>query len=120
MTVEVRKEFTFHAAHWLPKVPAGHQCGRLHGHSYRVVVRVRGALDEDMGWVVDFGDIKTAFDEVDRQLDHACLNDVTGLENPTCERLAIWIWDRLVRPLPGLSTIEVFETATSGCAYSGK
>ena len=94
-TLEIWKEFTFEAAHRLPRVPAGHKCSRLHGHSYRVEVRVRGAADPELGWVVDFAELKRAWAPLDEVLDHHYLNDVPGLENPTSEVLARWIWARL-------------------------
>ncbi|WP_091620657.1 6-carboxytetrahydropterin synthase QueD [Amycolatopsis saalfeldensis] len=119
MSVEIHKEFTFQAAHWLPKVPSGHQCSRLHGHSYRVVLRVRGEVDQELGWVVDFAEVSAAFKPVDEALDHRCLNDVDGLENPTCERLAMWIWDFVYPDLRLLSAVEVYETDTSGCTLTG-
>lgn len=118
-TAEIYREFTFEAAHRLPKVPADHKCGRLHGHSYRVEVHVTGSVGEDTGWVQDFGDLKTAFAPLDALLDHNYLNDIEGLENPTSEVLAKWIWDRLVEDLPGLSAVQVRETCTSGCIYRG-
>ena len=117
--MEIWKDFTFEAAHLLPNVPDGHKCKRLHGHSYRVRVHVRGDLDPELGWVVDFADIRKACKPVISQLDHYYLNDVEGLENPTSERIAQWIWDRLKPDLPILSCIEVAETCTSGCRYEG-
>ena len=116
---EIFREFTFEAAHRLPNVPPGHKCARLHGHSYRVLVRVEGAVDPTLGWVQDFGDLKKAWKPLEAELDHYYLNDVSGLENPTSERLAEWIWSRLGDVLPGLSAIEVRETCTSGCVYRG-
>ena len=116
---EIFREFTFEAAHRLPNVPAGHKCARLHGHSYRVLVRVEGAIDPILGWVQDFGELKEAWKPVEAELDHYYLNDVPGLENPTSERLAEWIWSRLADALSGLSAIEVRETCTSGCVYRG-
>lgn len=116
---EIFREFTFEAAHRLPNVPPGHKCARLHGHSYRVLVRVEGSIDPTLGWVQDFGELKEAWKPVDAELDHYYLNEVSGLENPTSERLAEWIWSRLAGVLPGLSAIEVRETCTSGCVYRG-
>ncbi len=100
-------------------VPADHKCARLHGHSYAVTLRVRGPVDEDLGWVVDFADLKAAFEPLLAQLDHNYLNEVPGLENPTSENLAIWIWDRLHPTLPTLRCVVVEETCESGCAYEG-
>lgn len=118
--MEIFREFTFEAAHRLPHVPHGHKCARLHGHSYRVTVHIEGPVEPDTGWVMDFGDLKTAFEPVRKQLDHYYLNEIEGLDNPTSEILAAWIWDRLTPGLPGLSAITVRETCTSGCTYRGR
>jgi 6-pyruvoyltetrahydropterin/6-carboxytetrahydropterin synthase len=117
--MEIFKEFSIEAAHWLPNVPEGHKCRRLHGHSFHVEIHVAGAVDEHLGWVMDFGDVKDAFKPIEDQLDHRCLNDVAGLENPTSENLARWIWEHLRHDLPGLSSVVVRETCTSGCVYRG-
>jgi 6-pyruvoyltetrahydropterin/6-carboxytetrahydropterin synthase len=117
--VEIFKEFCFEAAHQLPNVPPGHKCARLHGHSFRVTVYVRGEVDADSGWVMDFADIAAAFEPLRAQLDHRFLNEVEGLSNPTSENLARWIWARLDPTLPGLSAIVVHETCTAGCRYAG-
>ncbi len=117
--MEIYKEFTFEAAHRLPHLLEGHKCGRLHGHSYRVKIFVRGPVDPTLGWVIDFADIKRAFRPLMESLDHSCLNDVPGLENPTSENLARWIWTNLKRELSVLSKVEVQETRTSGCVYNG-
>jgi 6-pyruvoyltetrahydropterin/6-carboxytetrahydropterin synthase len=117
--MEIWKEFSFEAAHLLPNVPDGHKCKRLHGHSYRVRVCVEGEADSELGWIVDFAQIKEACDPIRRRLDHYYLNEIEGLENPTSEVLAEWIWRRLKPVLPILSRIEVSETCTSGCSYRG-
>jgi 6-pyruvoyltetrahydropterin/6-carboxytetrahydropterin synthase len=117
--MEIFKEFSIEAAHWLPNVPDGHKCRRLHGHSFRIAVHVAGKVDEHLGWVMDFSELKSAFQAIEDQLDHRCLNDVEGLENPTSENLARWIWSRLRAELPTLSRIVVRETCTSGCVYQG-
>jgi 6-pyruvoyltetrahydropterin/6-carboxytetrahydropterin synthase len=117
--MEIFREFTFEAAHLLPHVPPGHKCARLHGHSFRVEVHVGGELQQPLGWVVDFAEIKAAFDPLLKRLDHYYLNEIDGLENPTSENLAIWIWERLAPALPGLARIVVRETCTSGCTYAG-
>ncbi len=116
---EIFKEFTIEAAHRLPNVPEHHKCRRLHGHSFRIVVHVAGEVDEGTGWVMDFADISEAFTPLHDVLDHRFLNDIPGLENPTSEVLARWVWDRLVDDLPGLSRVVVRETCTSGCEYRG-
>ena len=118
--MQVYKEFTIEAAHRLPNVPAGHKCARLHGHSFRIAVYVDGPLQPGLGWVMDFGDIKAAFAPIEDQLDHNYLNDIPGLENPTSEELAKWLWRRLKPKLPLLSQVLVRETCTSGCIYRGE
>jgi len=118
--MEIFKEFTFEAAHRLPNVPLGHKCARLHGHSFRVEVHVAGAVDQNVGWVLDFSDLKKAFQPVHEELDHRYLNEINGLENPTSEILARWIWERLQDDLPAISKVVVRETCTSGCVYSGE
>ncbi|WP_433330686.1 6-carboxytetrahydropterin synthase QueD [Spirillospora sp. CA-294931] len=117
--MEIFREFTFEAAHRLPNVATGHKCARLHGHSYRVEVHVSGDVDPATGWLMDFAEIKAAFKPLQDQLDHYYLNEVPGLENPTSEVLARWIWERLTDQLP-LSAIVVRETCTSGCIYRGE
>jgi 6-pyruvoyltetrahydropterin/6-carboxytetrahydropterin synthase len=119
-TTEIFKEFSFEAAHRLPFVPEDHKCSRLHGHSFRVEVHVRGEVDEESGWIMDFADIKDAFKPIHQQLDHYYLNEIAGLENPTSENLGRWIWDRLEPTLPGLARVVVRETCTSGCVYVGR
>ncbi|MGM9464568.1 6-carboxytetrahydropterin synthase QueD [Streptomyces murinus] len=118
--MEIFREFTFEAAHRLPNVPEGHKCSRLHGHSYKVVVHVEAPVDPETGWVMDFGDLKKAFKPLETRLDHYYLNDIEGLENPTSEILARWIWERLQPTLPALSALTVRETCTSGCTYRGE
>jgi 6-pyruvoyltetrahydropterin/6-carboxytetrahydropterin synthase len=117
--MEIFKVFTFEAAHRLPHVPPGHQCARLHGHSFRVEIHVKGAVQEETGWVMDFAQIKEAFQPLRDRLDHDYLNEIEGLENPTSENIARWIWARLRPRLPLLSRIVVHETCTSGCVYEG-
>lgn len=118
--MEIYKDFTFEAAHFLPNVPEGHKCRRLHGHSFRVRVFVAGEPDPQVGWIMDFGEIKTAVKPIVERLDHYLLNDIPGLENPTSESLARWIWTELKPLLPELSQIMVMETCTSGCVYRGE
>lgn len=118
--MEVFKEFTFDSAHFLPHVPEGHKCKRLHGHTYKVKIVVEGPLDPLIGWVMDFAEIKRIFMPIKDRLDHRNLNEIEGLENPTAENLAIWIWDRIHPDLPLLKEIWVNENATSGCIYRGE
>jgi 6-pyruvoyltetrahydropterin/6-carboxytetrahydropterin synthase len=118
--MEIFKKFTFESAHRLPNVPPGHKCGRLHGHSFTVELWLRGSIGSESGWVIDFGEVKNVFSPFLEQLDHHYLNEIPGLENPTSEVLARWIW-RQVRPeLTLLSKVVVWETCTSGCVYAGE
>ena len=117
--MEIFKAFTLESAHRLPNVPAGHKCARIHGHSFRVEIHVSGKVDPQIGWVQDFADIKSAFQPLFEQLDHNYLNEVAGLENPTSENLAKWVWDRLKEKLPLLSKVVVHETCTCGAIYEG-
>ena len=118
--MEIRKTFVIEAAHRLPKVPADHKCSRLHGHSFRIDVTVSGAIDPAKGWVMDYADIKRVFQPTFDRLDHHYLNDVPGLENPTSEILAMWVWDRLKPELPQLSSVIVHETCTTAAEYRGR
>ena len=114
------KDFSFEAAHRLPNVPAGHKCARLHGHSFQIRVTVDGPVGDETGWVMDFADLKTAFRPVYEALDHRYLNEIPGLENPTSENLARWIWRQLHGSLVGLTEVEVRETCSTGCIYRGE
>ncbi len=118
--MEIYKEFTFEAAHLLPNVPPGHKCGRLHGHSFFIRIYISGEVDSHTGWIIDFSEIKQAFKPIYDRLDHYYLNDIDGLENPTSEVLARWIWNELKPELPQLSKILIKETCTSGCIYAGE
>ncbi len=119
MSTTLFKDFQFEAAHRLPHVPAGHKCGRLHGHSFMVRIEVTGEVDAHSGWVMDFADLKAAFNPIWERLDHHYLNDIPGLENPTSEVLACWIWQQLKPQLPELSAVMVKETCSAGCVYRG-
>jgi len=118
--MELYRIFTVEAAHILPNLPDGHKCRRMHGHSFRIEVHVSGQVDEHLGWVMDFADIGEAIQPVFEQLDHRYLNEIEGLENPTSENLARWIWKRIKPALPLLSSVVVGETCTSGCIYRGE
>lgn len=118
--MDVFKIIHFEAAHRLLNVPVGHKCGRLHGHSFSAEIHVCGPVDPITGWVVDFADIKAACRPVLDLLDHAYLNEIEGLENPTSEEIARWLWRRLQPALPGLCRIVLRETCTAGCEYRGE
>lgn len=117
--MNIYKQFAFDAAHFLPKVPEGHKCRAMHGHTYHITVFVSGPVMEDAGWVIDFSEIKTICKPVVDRLDHALLNEIPGLENPTAENVARWLWRQFKEKIPGLQKIELKETPTSGVTYEG-
>ena len=117
--MDIFKVFTIEAAHRLPNVPQGHKCARLHGHSFRIELHVSGEPDPHAGWVMDFAELKSLFQPIYDRLDHHYLNEIDGLENPTSERLAIWLWEQVKPRVPLLSEVVVHETCTSGCRYRG-
>jgi 6-pyruvoyltetrahydropterin/6-carboxytetrahydropterin synthase len=118
--MEIFRVFTVEAAHRLPNVPPGHKCSRLHGHSFRIEIHVGGPVDPGTGWVMDFADLKRAFAPTFDRLDHHYLNEIEGLENPTSENLAHWVWGQVKPVVPGLTRVVIHETCTSGCSYSGE
>jgi 6-pyruvoyltetrahydropterin/6-carboxytetrahydropterin synthase len=120
MKIELRKRYQFEAAHLLPHLPTTHKCRRLHGHSFQVEVTVAGDIDPKLGWLIDYADITDAFKPLLDQLDHYYLNEIPGLENPTSENIAIWIWQKLKPRLPLLTEIMVAETCTARCLYRGE
>ena len=120
MKLELRKSFQFEAAHLLPHLPEGHKCRRLHGHSFRAEIVVSGPCDPKLGWVMDYADISEAFKPIWQKLDHYYLNEIPGLENPTSENIAVWIWNQLKPNLPLLAEVEVAETCTARCVYRGE
>lgn len=119
MNVRLVHDFRFEAAHRLPRVPSGHKCARLHGHSFRVELAVDGPVDERTGWLLDFQQLHEAWNPLYELLDHHYLNDVPGLENPTSEVLARWVWERIRPALPQLTRVAVHETCESRCEYQG-
>lgn len=118
MLTTIFKEFTFDAAHYLPEVPLGHKCKNMHGHTYKLRVFLTGKVTNE-GWVIDFSVLKEIVNKCIEEVDHKTLNTVQGLENPTCELLAKWFWDKIKCQLPELDTIELYETPTSGVVYKG-
>jgi 6-pyruvoyltetrahydropterin/6-carboxytetrahydropterin synthase len=119
MKVLLAHEFRFEAAHRLPCVPDGHKCARLHGHSFRIEVAVRGPVDAAAGWLCDYQHMLDAWAPLHDALDHRYLNEVAGLANPTSENLAAWIWQRLAPSLVGLCRVTVAETCEARCEYEG-
>jgi 6-pyruvoyltetrahydropterin/6-carboxytetrahydropterin synthase len=117
--MDIFKVFHLQCARRLPTLAASHPCSRLHGHSFRIELTVCGAVDPLRGWVMDFADIDAAWQTIHSKLDHRYLNDIAGLDNPTSENLATWLWTSLQPLLPGLAKIAVMESLDSGCIYHG-
>jgi 6-pyruvoyltetrahydropterin/6-carboxytetrahydropterin synthase len=117
--MEIYKEFSFDSAHFLPYVPEGHKCRNMHGHTYRLKVVIEGEPDPQLGWLMDFKELKDKIGFVIEQLDHKLINDIKGLENPTAELITVWIWKQIKPHLPLLSRIELYETPTTGVIYRG-
>jgi 6-pyruvoyltetrahydropterin/6-carboxytetrahydropterin synthase len=119
MRTSLQRDYRFEAAHFLPHVPAGHKCSRMHGHSYAVTVTIEGEVGLETGWVMDFAAIDEVISPIVRQLDHRILNEIDGLANPTSEVFAAWLWSRIVGLLPGVAEVTVSETKSSRCSYRG-
>jgi 6-pyruvoyltetrahydropterin/6-carboxytetrahydropterin synthase len=113
------RQFTFDSAHFLPNVPPEHKCRGMHGHTYKLTIFMTGEPDEHLGWVMDFAVVKKIMEPILEQVDHKLLNDVKGLENPTCELLAKWLWDKVKLEIPLLSKLELYETPKSGVIMEG-
>jgi 6-pyruvoyltetrahydropterin/6-carboxytetrahydropterin synthase len=119
MNVRLVKEFRFEAAHRLPNVPAGHKCQRLHGHSFKIEITVAGEVNPKTGWFIDYGELDDVWNPLFAKLDHNYMNEISGLENPTSENLAKWIWDAMKPKLGSLAQVTVFETCDARCEYTG-
>ena len=119
MRMRLQRDYRFEAAHFLPFVPPGHPCARVHGHSYVISITIEGDVDPITGWVMDFAEIDAHVQPAIARLDHRLLNDVAGLANPTSEQLAAWMWKRC-ESLPGVVEVRVSETQRSSCTYTRK
>ena len=117
--MEVYKTFSVESARSLPYLPNGHPWKSVHGHSFKITITVNGQINEDTGFVMDFSDIDSVFAPIHEMIDHAYLNEIKGLENPSSENLCKWIWKKLILSLPRLSQIEIRETDSTNCIYKG-
>ena len=116
----VYKKFTIESARSLPNLPNSHPCKKIHGHSFKIIIYIEGKIDTKTGFVIDFHDIEKAFNPLKIKLDHAYLNNIEGLNNPSSENMCKWIWEKLKIKLPGLLKIEIKETNSTGCIYKGE
>jgi 6-pyruvoyltetrahydropterin/6-carboxytetrahydropterin synthase len=120
MKCRLTKDFRFEAAQTLPSLPGDHKCKRMHGHSFKVEISVEGEVNPQIGWVYDHAEISRAMEPLLEQLDHSYLNEIEGLENPTIEFMAAWLWRKLAPQLPGLSEIVIHETPSARCVFRGE
>ncbi len=119
MKVSLSQQFIFDASHRLAHLPADHPCHNLHGHTYTVIIEVSGEVDETSGFLIDYREIYRVVKPLIDQLDHRHLNDVPGLEKPTTEIIARWLWQQLKPSLPILNSISISETPFTRCTYRG-
>ncbi|AGH95318.1 6-carboxytetrahydropterin synthase QueD [Pseudobdellovibrio exovorus] len=117
MKYELKQHFQIESARFLPHLPADHPCSRMHGHSFKIILTLKGDLDPQIGWVVDYHQITQVMQPLLKQLDHRVLNEVEGLENPTSELLAKWIYERALKTLPILQRVTIMETPATECTY---
>jgi len=118
MKIELKQQFQIESARFLPKLPASHPCSRMHGHSFKIIISLIGEVDPVLGWVMDYHEITAIMKPLLNKIDHHVLNEIEGLENPTSELLAKWIYDQTISSLPILKSVSVLETDTTECRYS--
>ena len=118
--MRIYKDFHFEAAHYLPSATPGSANARIHGHSFRARVTLEGEPDPATGYVVHFDELAAGIADSQDDLDHRLLNEVPGLESPTLERIALWLWNRLDNRVPGLAEVVIArDSCNEGCVYSG-
>ena len=117
MKFELKQHFQIESARFLPHLPESHPCSRMHGHSFKIILTLVGDLDAKLGWMIDYNEIQAKMKPLLEQLDHRVLNEVAGLENPTSELLAVWIYERALKALPTLKKVTVLETPFTECSY---
>ena len=117
MKYELKQQFQIESARFLPNLPSEHPCSRIHGHSFKIILRLVGGLDPKIGWVRDYHEISLTMAPLLKELDHRTLNEVSGLENPTSELLAKWIFDKAKPQLAELVSVSIQETSLTECTY---
>lgn len=120
MKYELKQQFQIESARFLPNLAKSHPCASMHGHSFKIVLCLVGDLDPHIGWLVDYHEIARCMQPVLKQLDHKVLNDVPGLENPTSELLAKWLFEKMVTEIPQLKNVSVMETSNTECTYPAR
>lgn len=117
MKFELKQHFQIESARFLPQLPSSHPCSRMHGHSFKIVLTLIGDLDPKLGWVIDYNEIALKMKPLLEKIDHRILNEVEGLENPTSELLAKWLYDNARKELPMLTKVSVAETPLTECSF---
>ena len=117
MKYELKQHFQIESARFLPHLPKDHPCSRMHGHSFKIILTLQGPLDERIGWVMDYHQISEVMQPLLKELDHRVLNEVAGLENPTSELLAKWIFERGSKEISMLRSVTIMETPFTECTY---
>ena len=119
--MQVFRQFRFHAARHLPNLEDSHICKKIHGHTFNLTVYIKGNINNQTGFIIDFFDIdKIVTKNIIKSIDHKLLNDIADLENPTSEILCKWIWDKLKTKISGLNKIILSEDHGTGIIYSGE
>lgn len=117
MNFLLKQHFQIESARFLPHLDKNHPCSRMHGHSFKIILSLKGPLDPVKGWVMDYHEIHKVMQPILAELDHRILNEVAGLENPTSENLAQWLYHRIQKQIPLLVSVNVSETPTTECIY---
>jgi 6-pyruvoyltetrahydropterin/6-carboxytetrahydropterin synthase len=109
MLTTITRRYHFESAHWLPHVPDWHKCRRMHGHNYEMEIVIEGVPKPD-GFILDFFDVDKEVLPLLQAVDHRCLNEISGLENPTAELIAAWFLEQLQTMYPPATKVRIYET----------
>lgn len=120
MMMKLKQHFQIESARFLPHLASDHPCSRLHGHSFKIILSITGPVIPPKQWVMDYHEINLIVLPILKLIDHRVLNEVEGLENPTSEVLARWIYDKVKEKIPLLTSVNISETPTTECIYSGE
>jgi len=112
----VWKKFSFQASHKLPNVPKGHKCGNMHGHTFEVILYAESSDGSHQNLL----DLDLLSDSIYLELNKKCLNNIVGLENPTSELIASWVYSKIKVSNDFISKVEVMETDHAGCSFDGR
>lgn len=116
----LHKTYYFDAAHYMENFDDNHKYKKVHGHSYELKIVLSGSIKKKFGWVMNFDELDAQVNYILKKLDHSLLNELDDLKNPTCENIAIWVWDSLKKNIRNLKTVEINRPRVGGCIYSGE